>query len=725
MRAVGDTYRRLIEDIESKEILVPFFSSMKGQQIVNQGEIGARYWQKNLESPVLFSSAITAILQDQTLGHLFLEIGPHPALAGPLRQIFKSMGSRSAYISTLRSDKNSTESFLMALGQLYVKAVPIDFAVLNPYGVVLTDLPTYPWHHEEEYWCESRLSREWRLRKFPHHDLLGSRTAESSDLEPSWRNIIRIDDIPWIRDHKIHDDVVFPFAGYICMAGEAVRQMDVDEISFSMRHTVVGTALVLREGKDTEIITSLRPVRLTDTLDSDWFEFTIASYTGSSWAKHCMGQVRGGSEYEIPAPSIGDLPRPVPSARWYDTMRKVGLNYGPEFQGLSNISAGTGAAGGSAVASVLNRSGPYESTYQLHPTTIDFFFQFFSVAASSGVPRHFRRLAVPISIEELYICRTEEPIKMEVNASSTPRGTITGDVIGVAAGKTVISAKAIKLSPLDSDGAPESTDRHAAARLEWLPDIDFIDPKELIHPPASRKDLALLVEKLSLVCIIETSHKLKSFVRDSAHLSKYHTWLVAQVNRAREGQFDMVQGSQDLTNLSRDEQLGLIKSLSREAASTEAAAAAAAVLRVFELSEAVFEGVTEPLEGLLQGGVLTDLYNYMDLKNCKDFIRVLSHNKPTMRILELGAGTGGATIALLSNLVSAYGERMYASYTYTDISAGFFIAAKERFKDYANIEYAVLDITKDPVEQGFEAESYDLVLAANVSHCYSPHIRDG
>jgi SAM-dependent methyltransferase len=164
--------------------------------------------------------------------------------------------------------------------------------------------------------------------------------------------------------------------------------------------------------------------------------------------------------------------------------------------------------------------------------------------------------------------------------------------------------------------------------------------------------------------------------------------------------------------------VNLIESLSREAASTEAAAAAAAVLRAFELSEAVFEGVTDPLEGLLQDCVLTNLYNYMDLKNCKDFIRVLSHNKPTMRILEIGAGTGGATVALLSNLVSSQGERMYATYTYTDISAGFFVDAKERFKDYSNIEYAILDIAKDPIEQGFEAESYDLVLAANVNQCY-------
>jgi len=46
---------------------------------------------------------------------------------------------------------------------------------------------------------------------------------------------------------------------------------------------------------------------------------------------------------------------------------------------------------------------------------------------------------------------------------------------------------------------------------------------------------------------------------------------------------------------------------------------------------------------------------------------------------------------------------MYSKYTYLDISAGFSVYAKERFKEYSEIEYVILDISKDPVEQGFEA----------------------
>ena len=66
-------------------------------------------------------------------------------------------------------------------------------------------------------------------------------------------------------------------------------------------------------------------------------------------------------------------------------------------------------------------------------------------------------------------------------------------------------------------------------------------------------------------------------------------------------------------------------------------------------------------------------------------LQALGHCKPTMRILEIGAGTGGTTTNLLQGLQSEFGERLYSTYSYTDISSGFFVAAKERFKKFQGI----------------------------------------
>ena len=83
-----------------------------------------------------------------------------------------------------------------------------------------------------------------------------------------------------------------------------------------------------------------------------------------------------------------------------------------------------------------------------------------------------------------------------------------------------------------------------------------------------------------------------------------------------------------------------------------------------------------------------------------------------LRILEVGAGTGSATEAVLPRLPA---DRI--DYTFTDISAGFFSQAEERFAATgAPIEYRRLDIEADPAAQGFDAHAWDLVIAANVLH---------
>ena len=82
-----------------------------------------------------------------------------------------------------------------------------------------------------------------------------------------------------------------------------------------------------------------------------------------------------------------------------------------------------------------------------------------------------------------------------------------------------------------------------------------------------------------------------------------------------------------------------------------------------------------------------------------------------LRVLEVGAGTGGTTARVLPALPAGRTD-----YAYTDVSAGFFAEAEGRFGGFPGIEYRVLDIERDPVSQGFAPHGYDVVLAANVLH---------
>ncbi|KAM3080300.1 hypothetical protein ACMFMG_005261 [Clarireedia jacksonii] len=90
---------------------------------------------------------------------------------------------------------------------------------------VLTDLPRYPWNHSNSYWYESRVSKAWRPRRFGHHELLGLRVPQTTDNDPVWRVMLSLDDVPWLADHQVKGDIVFPFAAYVSMAGEAFRQV--------------------------------------------------------------------------------------------------------------------------------------------------------------------------------------------------------------------------------------------------------------------------------------------------------------------------------------------------------------------------------------------------------------------------------------------------------------------------------------------------------------------
>jgi acyl transferase domain-containing protein/SAM-dependent methyltransferase len=82
-----------------------------------------------------------------------------------------------------------------------------------------------------------------------------------------------------------------------------------------------------------------------------------------------------------------------------------------------------------------------------------------------------------------------------------------------------------------------------------------------------------------------------------------------------------------------------------------------------------------------------------------------------LEVLEIGGGTGGTTAAILPAL-----EGRSVRYVFTDIGELFLTKAAERFSAYDFVEYATLDLERDPAGQGFAAGNFDLVIAANVLH---------
>jgi acyl transferase domain-containing protein/SAM-dependent methyltransferase len=714
MAEIGDKYHAFFEqEISPKEPTKLFFSSVENKVLTQSSDFGPKYWQKNLESPVLFKSAVSSIIQhDIAKNMMFLEIGPHSALAGPLRQIQAHFSNSSPYASALTRNKHDVESFLTAIGTLHSLNATVDLTKVTHQGSTLPDLPRYPWDHSKRFWSESRLSKEWRNREHKYHNLLGVRVIESLDFDILFRNLFHLDNAPWIRDHKVGEDIVFPFAGYAGMIGEAVRQATGVEQAFKLRKVIVSTALVLNEGTPVEIMTTLRRRRLTDSLDSEWWEFTIASYTGTVWTKHCSGEARSHAEDPGDVQRNAPLVRKVSTRRCYESLARSGLNFGPSFQTLDDIRSDTVVQNATSEVFAKESDG---NDYHLHPTVIDASLQLLSVAASKGYTTLLTKTMVPTNIEELCIYRFQKDVQVQASASYTPNGSILGSGQCVSKdGKLVLRSSGVRLSVLDHQEPGSSED--STARAEWGPHIDFFDVNTLIKPVIEagaclnndivRSSEIRALTELSHLCMINTKRVIADLETSIDHMHKFRSWIDSHLQTA------------DLSQLERLDNAVIeqrVKRIVDDLSQTAAAQFAVAIQKINSHIKSIFVGEVEALDLLVADNTLTEMYHYMDRCDESELYKHLTHSKPNLRILEIGAGTGASTAKVLKQL-TPNNRTLYSKYTFTDISSGFFVAAKEKLRSYSNMEYTTLDISKDPFEQGFEGRKYDLILATNVIH---------
>ncbi|KAF4589051.1 Polyketide synthase [Ophiocordyceps camponoti-floridani] len=306
MELVAEEYTRSIKDIKATEgsTKTSFFSSLQGKALDSPSSLTAEYWRDNLVKPVLFSSALEALCREAE-PTVLVEIGPHAALEGPIKQVLREMGDKVAssikYCPTLVRNKDATASALQTAGRLFVMGQPIRFEEVNQMDnvdapSVIDDMLPYPWTHEK-YWFETRMSREHRIKEFARHDLLGRLSTTSSDFEHRWRNILTTDDVPWLRDHKMQSLVTFPFAGFIAMVAEAASQRAaMKRVSFDrfcLREVQITSPLIMNDGDEYEVTLSLtRYAEGTRSYSNAWDSFCVSSWTQQrGWVEHCRGLI--------------------------------------------------------------------------------------------------------------------------------------------------------------------------------------------------------------------------------------------------------------------------------------------------------------------------------------------------------------------------------------------------------------------------------------------------
>ncbi|KAJ5424596.1 Acyl transferase/acyl hydrolase/lysophospholipase [Penicillium cf. griseofulvum] len=721
MKQIGLEYEHCIAGHnEHEQGMIPFYSSVTGDTITDPRKLNASYWRQNLESPVLFTEAIQSLPTSGT--PVFLEVGPHSALAAPLRQIFRNLTARSpVYIPTMfRYDEDIQSQLLRTAGQAYASGMGVNMSSIIQAGNTLTDLPPYPWQHDRSYWSESRLSREWRQRKFPHHEVLGSRVVDTTDHEPSWRNLVTLDNVPWLMDHVIQGAVTFPGAGFVAMAGEAVQQLYPDNDSYSVRNTTFITPLLLQEGDRIEMVTSLRPVEVADRVPSGWYGFKIMAHDGERWTMHCQGQVRAGSDYPPEPSPISSYKRAVPSESLYRVLQRSGIDYGSQFQGLGEITADP--TGPRATATILGNRGLPGSRYSLHPTAIDQCLQLMGVACSQGLLRHLTTIYVPAMIDSMFVGPGGPPMPASARTKSGARDGQLGDAIAMLGDRVVLSIQGAYLFALENNNTDSGTGLAASvSHLEWKSDIELLPPAALMSTPLDYTTQAMNIKSLghlSILFVLETADKIRDVDPISSHYAKWKKFILdAALEIKASGQQSNYPQSPQWALLGSADRQEMIQNAFSEAKFTFDAPLVDCLQIVFDNCLSFISGESSPLEVLMKDNLLHRFHAaHTQYASWKPFLPLLCHSNPGLRVLEIGAGTGSATAMALELFKSTSGERMYGQYVFTDISSAFMSAAMERFSHEQCMEYKVLDISLDPLEQGFDSHSFDLIIASNVLH---------
>ncbi|KAL5342666.1 hypothetical protein BJX70DRAFT_394501 [Aspergillus crustosus] len=717
MTEIGHQYEAIIANhLEHRQEILPFFSSVTTKLITEPSELNAAYWRQNLESPVLFSAAVRSILS-KPKNRAFIEIGPHSALSGPLQQIFRAVESKSdlTYIPTLiRNDLDSLSSLLTTAGSAHTCGVNVDLRAVNGPGNTIPNLPPYQWQHNTLYWHDSRLTRDWRFREYPHHELLGARSVEASDLEPAWRNVLRLEDVPWISEHALQGNVIFPAAGYISMAGEAALQLSPDTPDYSIKNMVIKNPLLMKESADYELITTLKPVKVTDLLESEWYSFTIVSYDGTAWTKHCHGQVRGGSDHPPKGRDIKQHARVLEVETCYRYVDRLGFAYGPLFRRFTGLSAHPTERKASGTLIDLDFKPP--SRYTLHPAIMDHLLQTFPMAIAQGLARRFQ-IIVPAAVGNIYVRPPTVPeISLEALMAETGFGTWTGQGIMMSNDEVVLSMTDVAGFPASGQSDSTGSGIPLGSQIRWAPDLDLLEPSTLLPSNASDESHVRVIQgcqQLAILYILEIATKVESIVSEAPQLARWKDWITYTAAKLNKYGNSIYPESLEWANTSSENRQGIIDTLLTQYTSDGAnlPAPLASLRYIHDNCNEIISATTLSDE---TRRTIEEYHTFIQSQNdWTYFLSILGHSNPTLRILEIGGGTGTAMRIVLQHLKSPEGVRLYSTYTFTSSDESGIETAKKTFVD-EDVDFKVLDITSGLDDQGLDNERFDLVIASNI-----------
>ncbi|KAH9905928.1 hypothetical protein F4778DRAFT_779319 [Xylariomycetidae sp. FL2044] len=765
MAAVASDYLRSMGDLQAGSASgfssIPMVSSVTGKAILRSALTNAQYWVDNLVSPVQFSMALGTLIEEATRLKIgmkdisdILEVGPHQALKRPILQILEQHKSPKRvirYQSLLNRTRPGLKATLETLGSLFCHGYPISLTAVNQQDsekrrpLLPGNAPEYPFDHSRRYWIESRLSHDFRFRKKASGDMLGLPSYDWNPLEPRWRKFFSVGSMPWLGDHIVTGTIVLPGTALLVMAVEAVKQMCPPgrRISSFLIKEAQFLAPVLISGtfeEQTETMTHLRPIQMPYEKVPSLSDVRVFMYARGTWTEcfrsriisqyeESQDQLDSGKERRLFAERVDcdyreaaeECTTLVDSAKFYQSHRENGVHCGESFKTLEDIRWD----GKDLAVATIRASNPRHQTNNLvHPAILDSVIQIAVVQNSKGAAEKAPTF-IPHQMNDVWLSADgwQSPdtssIRLVAEAHYA-KGGRSGEakIHGLADdGRPLISIKSLMLSRVSNNAAEQQDDKKLLYGLEWKPQLSQLDPVQLrqvcgLSPRAMdmaeteeyRLRMNIVLDRILRDTLNQMIERDLALVPDK--LKKHLSWMQYYAKQTGIPQYS---AAGDNMNFVLDElessypQWKLFPIIARN-------------LRRILLGETDAEALVG--NAALVETFYADVLGYCCDSSLHTFLDLLTHEKPSIRILEVGTGAGVVAsyfLPVLRDLESRSGSLKFSEYHISGMTSEVFEATKSTFKTSADrVSLSPLDLKSDAGHQG--QGEYDLVIAGNVFH---------
>ena len=749
-------YETIAKEVTYSQPKIPLISNVTGQK-VDLEITTAKYWVNHVTEPVRFAQSMKT-LHEQGY-ETFLEIGPKPILLGMGRHCLPE--NVGVWLPSLRPGVEEWQQMLDSLGKLYVQGAKVDwvgFEQKNNRQKI--SLPTYPFQRER-YWIETNNNLKQNFSTGKNlHPLLGERLNCAGEQQ-IFASLIGENSPHYLSQHRVFNQALFPTTGYLEIAIAAGNNRFKTPYLL-VEDLIIQRGWILPEGELASVQTILTP------LNSQLLQFQIFSQEEQQgqeeqeWVLHATGKIRIDTETTQRKIDLdkykSECSQPIEVKQHYQKCQKFGIAYGSSFQGIQKLWSGSSQA----LAQIKLPEELREQTtdYHFHPALLDAALQ---VVFQALPQTDSGKTYLPVGIEEFQLygipglevwayasvtqqLETQESLTIQVTIVS-PEGEIIATVKGLQVklatqetllGKEIESitnwlyevewrtkGRLGRLLPPDFIPIPVEISQQLTSPVTEL--VTQLDNARISGIGKSLEELSVDYIVQSLVSmgwpykpteIFDTNAAVQhlGIVPSQQRLFIRLLQILAEVGilESRQEQWE-VQKTLEKVNPSQTSQ-SLLSQYPEEAATLELLERCASQL------SGVLTGKIDPVQLVFPQGDLTtatQLYekstvtkvmNTIVQKSITKAIEKLPANRG-IKLLEIGAGTGGTTSSILPHLNPNQTE-----YVFTDIGSLFTSKAQEKFRDYPFISYQTLDIEVDPTTQGFDSHQYDVIIAANVLH---------